>query len=32
MQNTERIWSLVEAQREPFQELSDRRHAGDCLR
>ena len=24
MQNTERIWSLVEAKREPFQDLSDR--------
>ena len=24
MQNTERIWSLVEAKREPFQELADR--------
>ncbi len=24
MQNTERIWCLVEAKREPFQELSDR--------
>ena len=24
MQNTERIWSLVDAKREPFQELSDR--------